>query len=228
MRAVKVVEGQGGKPPIVLVIGIHGFNYPSYVAALSARGEVLREYWNSGHLHDAVLADLDSDGQRELYIHAIHNPTRSTSLIALDPYDFGGASRESDADYQLLGLGAPRELGRVLLPASELTRRLQDMTIPNGVNVQHGRMVVHAAQTSRRADVPGPPGVFFQFGPRLEVTSVEYAWTFRGAFDELVQRGRIKPYDLKADLERMKKVVVVTPWQGTHPRNGRAADPLQR
>jgi hypothetical protein len=217
VRMVIPVDRAAGKPPVLLVVASHGVYYPSQIAAISPQGKVLREYWHSGHIAFATAADLDRDSNPELYLFACHNATKTASLIALDPEDFGGASRESDPEYQLLDLGPPRELGRVILPASELNRQLGDPLQPAGMTPQSGRIFIGAEHTLNRPDLDYKPGVFHQFGPRLELFSIEYAWNFKGVYDHLVRTGRIKPYDLDGDLETMKQVVVVTPWRGGIP-----------
>jgi hypothetical protein len=208
------VERAGGKPPLLLVVASHGVFYPSLIAALSPEGKVLREYWHSGHINALAATDLDQDSKPELYLFANHNPSKSFSVIALDPEDFGGASKESNPDYQLLNLGEARELGRIVIPRSEMTRQLGDLGNPGGLNVQSGRLVIQALQTSSRPDLEYQPGVLYQFGPRLELAGIEYAWTYRSMYDQLVRTAKIKPYDLDADLERMRRQIeVVTPWR---------------
>jgi hypothetical protein len=214
VRMVRAMERAGGKPPLLLVVASHGVFYPSLIAALSPEGKVLREYWHSGHINALAATDLDQDSKPELYLFANHNPSKSFSVIALDPEDFGGASKESNPDYQLLNLGEARELGRIVIPRSEMTRQLGDLGNPGGLNVQSGRLVIQALQTSSRPDLEYQPGVLYQFGPRLELAGIEYAWTFKGMYDRMVRTAKIKPYDLDADLERMgKKIEVVTPWR---------------
>jgi hypothetical protein len=217
VRMVIAMDRAAGKPPVLLVVASHSVHYPSQIAALSPQGKVLREYWHSGHIAFATATDLDKNSKPELYLFACHNATKTASLIALDPEDFGGASQESNPDYQLLNLGPPRELGRLILPASELNRQLGDPLQPAGMTPQSGRIFLGTEHTLNRPDLDYKPGVFYQFGPRMELSSIEYAWNFKGMYDELVRTGRIKPYDLDADLERMKQVTVVTPWRGGTP-----------
>ncbi|HNY40107.1 MAG TPA: hypothetical protein PKJ41_06920 [Bryobacteraceae bacterium] len=219
VRMVLVLEDNTGKPPLLLAVGTHSIYYPSHIAALSPQGKVLREYWHSGHINGATAADLDADGKLELYLLANHNPTKTSSLVALDPMDFSGASRESHLDYQLLGVGEPRELGRIIFPSSEYTRRLFDVSNPLGINLQSGRLFLSLTQRSAAPGDSGVPSVFYQIGPKLTLLGVEYAWNFRFAYEEAVRQGKIKPYDLDADLERMKQFTVVTPWRNALPKN---------
>jgi hypothetical protein len=215
VRMVLVHDAGPGKPPVLLVVGIHSVYYPSQIAALSPKGKVLRQYWHSGHINLAAGADLDGDGRAELYLMANHNPSKSVSVIALDPMDFGGASLESNADYQIQGMGQPNEMGRIVFPTSELTRRLFDLAGPAGMRTQAGRLFLGVHLAASGADKPSRPQVFYQLGPRFDLLGIEYPWNFRSIYESLLRQGRIKPYDLDADLERMKQLHVVTPWRST-------------
>lgn len=214
VRMVLPVPPQPGKPPLLIVVGTHSVYYPSQVAAIDPRGKIVREYWHSGHLNDGGFADLDDSGKSLLYLTGAHNATKSTAIVALDPMDFSGASRESNPDYQLLAMGEPREAGRVVMPASELTRRTSGVTSPSGIRLLQGKLIVSISQGRLGEADEGSPCVLYEFGPALRLTSIEYCWTFKSVFDESIRAGRARPYDLDADLERMKRVEVTTPWRG--------------
>jgi hypothetical protein len=213
VRMVLPVPPQPGKPPLLIVVGTHSVYYPSQVAALDPQGNVVGEYWHSGHLNDGGFADLDESGRLLLYMTGAHNATKSTAIVALDPTSFGGASRESNPDYQLLGMGEPREAGRVILPASELTRRTSGVTSPSGIRFLQGKLFVSISQGHLGKADEGSPCVLYEFGPGLRLTSIEYCWTFKSFFDEHIRTGRARPYDMDADLERMKQVDIATPWR---------------
>lgn len=214
IRIVMVVDGGEGRPPVVLVAGSHDFAYAGQIAALSPQGKVLREYWHSGHIAAAAAADLDLNGRMEVYLAAAHNPTQSVSVIALDPEDFGGASREENQDYQLLDLGPARELGRIILPRSELSMRMHDPAFNGEVAVRPGRISVAVDQFAPRPEAPGRAQILFEFGAGLKLVGVEYGREFRLVYEDEVRQGMVEQYDLEADLARMKQATVVTPWRG--------------
>ncbi len=215
VRMILLVPSETGRPPVLIVVGNHSIYYPSQVAALSPRGRIQREYWHSGHINESAVADLDGNGRPELYLAANHNATKTTGLIALDPMDFGGASHESNPDYQIQGMGEPRELARVLLPSPELTRQLHWPTEPAGFRIQDGRLFLSVRQAYKViSGAFDGLQVFYQFGPGLKLLGIEYPWTFETILSELVRSGRAKPYDLDADLEKLKRIQVITPWRG--------------
>lgn len=218
IRSVMVVESAKGRSPVLLVAGNHGFAYASQIVALSAEGKVVREYWHSGHIAAAAAADLNRDGRPEVYLTAAHNATQSVAVIALDPEDFGGASHEENPDYQLLDLGPARELGRIILPRSEISRRMHEPAFNGEVAVRPGRISVAVDQFWPQREAPGRAQVVFEFGGGLGLLGVDFDSKFRLVYEEMVRRRRIEAYDLQADLERLKRVTVVTPWRDVKRR----------
>lgn len=213
IRAVVARESGPGKAALLLVASFHSIHFPSQLAALSPQGKVEREYWHSGHMAQVFLGDLDGDGSTELYLTAFHNVSKSAAVIALDPRNFGGASEEADPAYQLTGMDPAREMGRILIPQSEMTRRIPSNAGPYSGRLQDGRLFLSVIQQYQFPALRPYTTVDYQIGPRLSIISGEYSAAFEGAYKELVERHAISPYDLDADLERIKKVEVATPWR---------------
>ena len=89
----------GGRPPALVAVSNHRGGFASQVAVLSGRGEVVREYWHSGHILHAGVATVAGCGT-VLYFAARHAATGRSELVALDPLTLGGASEEKDPAYQ--------------------------------------------------------------------------------------------------------------------------------
>ena len=212
IKVVLPVPPVAGKEPSLIVIGCHTVYYPSVVAALNPRGQVVHEYWHSGHIPHALIADLDDSGRQLLYLHAVHNASKSTELIVLDPGSFAGAARESNPDFQLLDMGQPVEVARIILPASDYARQRGEGPSPGGFRLVRGQLFVTATQDRIRELEADAPGVFYGFGPRLVLFRIAHTWNFKAYLSDRIRNGTLKPFDLDADLERMKKFEVVTPW----------------
>jgi hypothetical protein len=110
-------------PPRIVVIGAHQLDYPCQLAILSSRGEMVREYWHSGHLSHVEAVDLDANGQVELLAAGVSKAYKTATLLVFDPNTLDGASAEEDAAYQLQGFREGTERARVLFPRSCLSRR---------------------------------------------------------------------------------------------------------
>jgi len=107
----------------IIVTSSHYLEYPCQVALLAADGRLLREYWHSGHLDDALLTE--HAGHQEVVLAGISNATKSATLVALDPGTMSGASVEENTDYQLQGFPPGVEDARLLFPRSCFNRALE-------------------------------------------------------------------------------------------------------
>jgi len=101
--------------------------YPCQIALLSNRGQVMSEYWHSGHIgmsqRQTCLTDFDSDGRLEILLAGVSNGFKQATLVVLPSEALSGASLEENPDYQLLGFEKPNEKARVLFSRSCLNRR---------------------------------------------------------------------------------------------------------
>lgn len=116
-------------PKAILVVSYNYPDYPTQVALLSPRGDLLREYWHSGDLGGDFgscewlrIADLNRDGKNEIYLGGVNNAYKQATLVVLDPETMGGASVEENPAYQLQGFAPGKEIGRVLFPRSCINR----------------------------------------------------------------------------------------------------------
>jgi hypothetical protein len=136
INAIGVFEASGTGAKWIVVSSHHAIYYPTQVALLDAQGHVLREYWHSGWLGVLKIADLDADGVPEILLGGVANSFQQAVLVALDPLTLGGASREENEDYQLLGFASPQERARILFPKSCLNRRSQVRNHVRGIRFE--------------------------------------------------------------------------------------------
>jgi hypothetical protein len=179
-----------------VAIANHRSYYPARVALLSPEGQVLREYWHSGHLYAFTAADLNGGGEETIYLGGIANGYDSAVLVALDPNTMDGASREESPRHQLQGLDPPREKARILLPHSRLAEGLYRY---NGVTVlaaQQRALTVATWDTVR--DGHESPGLLYTFDPNLRCSGVTLADNFYSAYRALGRPGPLTPQDFAA------------------------------
>ena len=111
----------------VAVTSPHHLYYTSQIALLDNNGRLLREYWHSGHLQNLLAVDL-GQGWNTLTVAGINNAHKTSTLLALDPDHFAGASHEEDAKYQLQDFPPPVETARILFPRSCINEKLEPFT----------------------------------------------------------------------------------------------------
>jgi hypothetical protein len=219
--AVIPIPGQRTRPGVVAVVSNHHVEHPSQVSILSMKGELLGEYWHSGYFYAGAAADLEGDGRTELYLAGISNANREATVVALDPYRLKGAARESNPDFQLNGFEDGEEAARILLPATSFTRQTGEFPVARRVEAREGRLIVRVCQRHSDNCEPDAAVVEYEFGPRLVLRS----WGYRERIDALVERlvkeGVMKGFDVRAEIEGMGQVRVLTPWREAAAKAGK-------
>jgi hypothetical protein len=171
----------------IAVSSQHRPRYMGQLAVLSHQGVVRGEYWHSGHLGPIELADLNGDGSLEMLVGGISNGYGAATLVVLDPNNLGGASREEDLDYQLLGFGPGREKARLLFPRTCINRKFHRYGNPVFLGVQGDSVRV---QVHERA-VGGDPTVHYVFDRRLELKQVVVSDGLKYLHRELEAAGQL-------------------------------------
>jgi hypothetical protein len=175
-------------PGAELLIGSHQTpDYPSQVAALDRNGNVVRDYWHSGHLRTATLGDLEKDGRAKLYLAGVGNGELRTEIVVLNARAFSGASKERAQKCQLLDLGPPQEIARAALPNSLLSSVFLAYRLP-------GTLYLFAEELSvRTIETPEGSGALVEycFGPRLIFRSAEPGDTALPAYRRLIAERRL-------------------------------------
>jgi hypothetical protein len=112
--------------PYLLTVANHYVWYPSQVALLDPRtGRLVEEYWHPGALYNAILRDLNGDGQDEVILGGINNPGEGLGHAALAALTlpFSKAPRrviQSDDPFPPLTGGG--ELNYALFPYPDVCR----------------------------------------------------------------------------------------------------------
>jgi len=115
---VHVVQVPGSTPRI-LVSSNHYLHNPNQIAMLDNKGNLISEYWHSGHLLSIVCADIDGDGIEEILLAGVNNGYGLATLVIFDPRDVRGASTQPFR--QLLDCEPGTEKAIVLFPRTCLS-----------------------------------------------------------------------------------------------------------
>lgn len=193
----------------VLVVTHHLSWYPAQVAVLSSEGRLLGEYWHSGHILFGETAELDGDPDPEVLLAGISNSYKTSTLIALDPENLHGASREEEhPDYQLLVPGGSCEKARLLFPRTCISRLLDPYSKPSGLFVHAGR--IHFGTNERRGEQDCT--TLYQFDMNLNLLSAEVNDAFLACHRELEVAGRLNHPFTEAELQGLRQVRVLRHW----------------
>jgi hypothetical protein len=184
--------------------------YPAQIAILDGKGALQREYWHSGGFLSIEPADLDHDGQDELYAGGTNNARKRATLIVLDPEILEGASDEStNPDYQLLDHPPGKEVLRLLFPDSEVSRAAGFRPYVTGLDIQGDNVamkILHGVSANASADV------LYRLGPDGKVIWANLSDGYAQLQAQYAAGGwiRRKP-DAASELARLRAVETLRP-----------------
>jgi len=205
-----VLSGAHGNSKRIIVTVAHNTFYPSAAVLLdAANGAVLREYWHSGHFNSMLVTDLVPGGGPEIYLGAVSNSYRQASIIALDPDNFGGASREENLEYQIQGMPPARELCRVLIPRMMAGQILSRFATLDSI-VRQGETII--AGVNENALGPEQLFLLLTFGPRLSLVDLSFGSTTYPSYRRLHLQGLIPTGNPDPELPNLRKLRYLTPW----------------
>jgi len=164
----------------------------SQIALLDNNGHVVREYWHSGHLQHLLATDL-GQGWNTLLVAGINNARKTSTLIALDPDRFTGASQEEDTKYQLQDLPPPVETARLLFPRSCINEKLEPFTTVTKLWQDGGTIAVEVQHRLHPIDAT----VFYHLNRDLTLHDAGMGTSFERAHLALHATGVIN-HDLSA------------------------------
>ncbi len=206
IRDFTVVSGRNGERWVALS-GSHPIYYPGAIFLLDARGRSLGEYWHFGVFGRVNSADMDGDGDGEIYATGTNAAEKSATMVVLDPRRMQGAAsaRESDPDYQILGYPTAAERARVLFPRSRLNRTLQSYSEARRVWLNPSSILVDVLEqwdnTPRAATI-------YEFTPDLRLEHFELTDGFRAYHAEMTA-AKVLHYPLSEE-ERLPERLRVT------------------
>ncbi len=187
----------------ILVSSIHHTWFPSQLAMLDNQGKLLREYWHSGHIKEFRAVEWPGYPEPLIVAAGIANGYKAADLVVLSPSEFGGASREESPEHQLPG-GPPRELARLLFPASCVTRASAPYNQPDTLRMHGLRLDVGINES---AYLERSPGVTYTFRPDWSLASAGLSSSYERAHADLERQGILShPLDKRREIEELSQI----------------------
>lgn len=210
LHAMAPVYLKRGAPPHLAVISAQSPNFIAQVALLDSSGNLVRQYWHSGHFSSVDARDFDGDGTPEIVLAGVSNSYRAATLVVLDPTRMSGASKEDLPDYQILGQGDPVERARLLFARTQANLVRQRYNFGHGVLFAPDHMIVMVREL-----VTDPCGVSvnYHLSLNMELREVEIADMSKNCYQTLYA-ARLMPklLDPHDELPELRKIRVLTPW----------------
>lgn len=162
--------------------------FPTQVAILSCRGELIGEYWNVGRLNRYLAADLDADGRKELIFTGKNNEYRKPCLVVFDSAWVEGGSPQTLDSYRSPQAGQGTEKLYLLFPKTDVDR-IED---PGGDSFAG----IQPLQNNRLGLWTYFTLICYEFDGRDRITSVRLSDTFRRKYERYRDEGRIEAAEL--------------------------------
>jgi hypothetical protein len=165
-----------------VVISLQTPNWPAQLTVLDSNGRVLGEFWNSGHLSDFIIADLQADGQKELLVSGLNNEYGKGCLIVFDRRNIAGGSPQTKAEFACRGLSSGTELYYLLFPRTDVDVELSPVEAVATISMENPGILSLETAVS---------GLYFILDFRLAVEDVTLSHGFMQKHREALIAGRV-------------------------------------
>jgi len=146
----------------ILVSSNHNLHNPNQIAMLDPGGNLISEYWHSGHLYCVTHADLNEDGVEEILLAGVNNGYRLATLIIFDSRSISGAS--SQPGRQILGFSPGTEKAVVLFPRTCVSQNATFNRVSELRITRERRIMLAVVEGFSEARNPGVMIYEFDFG----------------------------------------------------------------
>jgi hypothetical protein len=203
-----ITTGPGGELRVV-VISPNVYGFPNQVAVLDKNGQLVGEYWHTGHLLFIAKADLDGDGSEEVLLAGVNDGQHRATLMVFDPRKVSGASVQAAGDEtQLQGFSPGSQKAEVLFPQSDISKGLQKFNRVSDLAVTD-KTITAVVVESVTTDPPSPY-IIYELSYQLEVRSLMPSSRLENQHRELERLGLLDHSFSSKELEPLKKAVVVS------------------
>jgi hypothetical protein len=166
----------------IVMIARHKIYFPSRISVLNNKGELIGEYWNSGHIECIEFLDLDNDGFKEIILGGLNNNYLKACLVVLDPRNINGSSpQEKGTRYYSEELSPGTEKYYILIPRNEIGR-LFLYDIIDAIDLYDNKRIQVSTSKSK---------VFYEFDNRLNPSFVLCGDQFNYIYKNFNQQGKI-------------------------------------
>jgi hypothetical protein len=162
----------------IIMISFNICMFPSQLAVLDQKGQLLREYWNSGRIYDFSFFDLDKDGKKEIILGGCNNEYDKGFLAVLD-HDFTSGGSPQTGYYKSPDLQQGVEEHYLLFPK----------TIVDENEYVRGNIVRIHLIDDKIISAETKSGIYFEFDFNMELKEIRFADRYEDLHNEAYKEG---------------------------------------
>ena len=189
----------------ILVSSNHYLHNPNQIAMLDADGELISEYWHSGHLLSVSHADLNNDGVEEILLAGVNNGYRQATLLIFDSRNVSGVS--SQPGRQILGLAPGTEKAVILFPRTCLARDAPYNRVMELHVTRERRIMLAVAEGISELRNPGV--MIYELDFNLKVLNARPDSALQEAHVALERQGHLDHSWTEEENERLKQEIAI-------------------
>lgn len=191
LRSVRLLPRRKGGADVLATFS-HDKDEQAVLVRLNAAGHRTGTYWHAGHLTNINTSDLDGDGREEILLTGCANGYQRGDLIVLDADRLDGASREANAEHQILNAPLDRERARLLFQRTRLGRTHGSYACALEVRAGQGVLTV-ALEDAGLGSPPGESGQYYvQLDAGLAPTAVRFSDALNISYRRLFNLGMLR------------------------------------
>jgi hypothetical protein len=167
----------------IFVSSLQNPHWPTQLVSLSSRGQVLGEYWNSGHLSEFTFLDLDRDGKMEIIFSGLNNEYQKGCLVVFEVDNIQGSSPQMEDEFTCPALGRGSEKFYILFPRTDVDLIAHPVEAICRIDILKNRHLSLSTAISK---------IIFILSPDLSLENVVFSHGFMQLHKEGVRAGKIK------------------------------------
>jgi hypothetical protein len=189
----------------ILVSSNHYLHNPNQIAMLDSSGNLISEYWHSGHLYCVAHADLNGDGVEEVLLAGVNNGYRVGTLVIFDSRNVSGAS--SQPGRQIFGFPPGTEKAVVLFPRTCVSQNASYTRVSELRITRERRIVLAVVEGISEAQNPGV--MIYELDFRLNVVNCRPESHLQEAHRAMELQGILDHPWTEDENERLRSQVII-------------------
>jgi hypothetical protein len=184
----------------IMVVANHKIYFPSHFVILNYEGEVIGDYWNSGHFTNMIFFDLNDDNKKEIVLGGVNNNYRKSCIAVFDHLNVKGSSpQEKGTKYFSPELESGTEKYYLLLPQNIVGQSMFIQENIKAIDLLNNKRFEVTTTISR---------IHYEFDSNLSCTNVYLGDEFILNFNRLKKDGKLSIELSDIDIDKLRSEIL--------------------